>query len=114
MIDFGEEVTDLVGNTRAGSIEIQLTAPYRDSGTVITTTPDNYTLNNYLIEGVKSVTNMGENDNGNLNFDISIVDGKVTDPDGEFATWESERNRDWIAGEERTILTDGLSGILDD
>ena len=57
---------------------------------------------------------MGENDNGNLNFDISIVDGKVTDPDGEFATWESERNREWIAGEETTILTDGLSGILDD
>ncbi|MBM55110.1 MAG: hypothetical protein CMB32_00960 [Euryarchaeota archaeon] len=113
-IDFGDGVADLLGNIRTGSIEIQATGLYRDEGAVLTTTPNNYTLNGYLIEGVKTVTNNGINAEGNTNFDISIVDGKVTDPDGEFATWNSERNKEWIVGESTTFLSDGIPGILDD
>ena len=113
-IDFGDGVADLLGNIRTGSIEIHATGLYRDEGAVLTTTPNNYTLNGYLIEGVKTVTNNGINAEGNTNFDISIVDGKVTDPDGEFATWNSERNREWIVGESTTFLSDGIPGILDD
>lgn len=113
-IDFGDGVADLLGNIRTGSIKIHATGLYRDEGAVLTTTPNNYTLNGYLIEGVKTVNNNGINAEGNTNFDISIVDGKVTDPDGEFATWNSERNREWIVGESTTFLSDGIPGILDD
>ena len=41
-IDFGDGVTDLSGNIRAGSIEIHATGLYRDEGAVLTTTPNNY------------------------------------------------------------------------
>lgn len=113
LIEFGDGVTDLTGNVRTGSIEVVATGLYRDSAAVFTTTPIDYTLNNYAIEGVKTVTNMGTNDLGNTNFDISIVDGVVTDPEGISASWESERNREWIDGEDTNWL-DGLDGILDD
>ena len=85
LIEFGDGVTDLTGNVRTGSIEVVATGLYRDSAAVFTTKPIDYTLNNYAIEGVKTVTNLGTNDLGNTNFDISIVDGVVTDPEGGFS-----------------------------
>ena len=55
------------------------------------------------------MTNMGTNDLG-VNFDISIVDGVVTDPEGVFLRSEEI---EWIDGEDTNWL-DGLDGILDD
>lgn len=63
---------------------------------------------------MKTVTNNGENAEGNVNYDVSVVDGTVTDPEGISATWNSERNREWIEGEATTYLAEGLAGILDD
>ena len=63
---------------------------------------------------MKTVTNNGENAEGNVNYDVSVVDGTVTDPEGMSATWNSERNREWIEGEATTYLAEGLAGILDD
>ncbi len=113
--DFGEGVTDMNGHTRTGIVEVVATGLYRDEGAVLTTNPYGYALNGYSIEGQKIVTNNGHNADGNLNFDIQIIDGQVTDPDGSIATWESSRNREWIEGESTTIFTEGgISGFLDD
>lgn len=101
-IDFGS-VNEMCndGNYRRGKVVIVTTGWYRDSGTVITVTPDNYYVNDNLIEGMESLTNNGHNTAGNLNYDY-FVDGTVTTTDG-IIYFHSERNNEWIQGES-TIL----------
>lgn len=113
-LDFGEGVIGLDGKVREGVITIVATAPYQEPGAVLTTTPTDFKVNDYLVQGTKVVTNNGLNEAGNLNYDIIVTGGSITSPDGYTTTWESERNREWIEGQETTFLTDGLTGILDD
>jgi len=55
-------------------------------------------VDDYKVEGTKSITYRGENLSGNRNWDISVVDGVITTPDGETILWESERNNELISG----------------
>ena len=113
-IDFGTGTTDFFGRVRKGIITIHATGMYKDSGSVFTITPSNYYIQDYKVEGQKTVTNNGRNSSGNINYSIEIVNGRLTTPDGDVAAWESRRNREWTAGEGTNWLSNGLSGILDD
>ena len=91
---------------RRGLINITYTGPYRSPGTVITTTFDNYyvgfdTINMFQITGTKTVTNLGMNASNHLNYSIS-VNGQLRNTAGVTMTWSSNRNREWIAGENTT------------
>ncbi len=113
-IDFGaSNCTGNDGVNRRGKITAVFTGKYRDQGTVITITTQDYYVNDYKVEGTKTVTNNGKNSANNTNFTID-VDGKVTTPDGDEITWKSNRNREWIEGESTTWASHGLSGIFDD
>lgn len=110
-IDFGTtNCQDAYGVNRRGKIIAVITGKYRDFGTKITITPQNYYLNDNKIEGSKVVENLGQNTEGNTEFSVDISNAKVTFTDGKFTTYESSRIREWVAGE----ATDGLTGILDD
>ncbi len=114
IVDFG--TSNCQGNdnvNRRGKIKAVFTGKYRDAGTKITVTPENYYVNDYKVEGTKTITNNGRNSAGNLNYTIT-VDGKVTTPESDIITYESNRNREWIEGESTTWVTSGLSGIFDD
>ena len=113
-IDFGDGVIGLDGKTRSGVITVVATGPYTEAGSTFTTTLDGYHVDDYHVQGTKIVTNNGHNDSGNLNYDIVVTDGSITNSDGYTTTWISERNREWIGGQETNWLTDGLDGILDD
>jgi hypothetical protein len=121
-VDFGTSCTGYDGRTRKGKVEYTITDRYRNTGCTITVTPIDYYVNDYKVEGSKSVTNNGRNSSNNLNYTIQITNGKVTTPDGEIITWESTRNREWIEGEETNFFTIdpatstwmGVDGILDD
>jgi len=85
------------GKTRRGKIVTTFTGKYRDVGTVITHTPIDYYVNDMKIEGTKTVTNMGNNSNGQPYFNIT-VNGTVTMTDGDVFTYSSTRVRTWVAG----------------
>lgn len=98
-IDFGS--TNCLGHDgryRRGQIIISYTGGYRDSGHVHTITFNNYYVNNYHVEGSKTVTNMGHNSSGHLYFNIQ-VNGLITSPNGPQRSWTSSRQREWIQGE---------------
>lgn len=99
LIDFGED--DCVaqdGKVRKGKILITYTGRYRDEGTVIVITPDNYRVNGYLVQGTKTVTNLGLNASGNPHFSID-VNGVITAPANAYQmNWSSQRIRTWTAG----------------
>jgi hypothetical protein len=88
---------------RRGIINISYTGSYRDSGTVINTSFDNYFVGKdstrmFKVTGTKTVTNNGHNANHNMNFSIN-VNGHLTNVNGLTMDWTSVRNREWINGE---------------
>jgi len=97
-IDFGtENCLCHDGKTRRGTILVEHTGPYWAMGTVITTTFDNYFVNDHQLLGTKVVTNTGMNSNNNPTWTIQ-VDGQVITPDGGDITWTGNRLREWVEG----------------
>lgn len=87
------------GKNRRGKIIVSYTGKYRDSASVHTTTFDNYFVNDNQILGTKTVTNKGHNSSGNLNYDIVVQGQVIKANNGGTITWNSNRNREWVAGE---------------
>jgi len=98
-IDFGTGCTGFYDNTRSGKIIIVITAPRLIPGSVKTVTLENYIINGIKVEGTKVIENLGFNDNQNLEFSITLTDGKLTLPDGKTIRRSFERQREWIAGQ---------------
>lgn len=98
-IDFGTlNCTANNGRQRRGVLHVTFTGRYRDAGTVITITPQNYYVNDKHVEGTKTITNMGLDQDGHPYYTI-VVDGTVTAPDGSWHhTHHAERVRTWIVG----------------
>jgi hypothetical protein len=103
-IDFGTtNVTCSDGRTRRGKIIATFTGKYRDSATVITVNLNNYFVNDYAVQGTKTITNKGRNSSGNLWYTISVQNASVTTPQNKTVSWQSTRQREWIAGESTLI-----------
>jgi len=97
-VDFG--TTNCLGSDgryRRGVVTMTTTGWYRDSATVITVTPQNYYVNDNLVQGTKTITNMGHNLAGNLVYAL-FIDGTVTNTNGTIE-WTSTRQHEWIEGE---------------
>lgn len=114
-IDFGTtNCTGTDGINRRGVLTVTLTDRYINAGSVLTVQPQNYFVNDHLIEGTKTLTNNGRNSSNNLSFTVQVTNGKVTFPTGGFTTWNSTRTNEWIAGESTTWFSNGLAGLCDD
>lgn len=97
-IDFGDvncECND--GKFRRGKIHVEHSGPYWAVGTVITTTLEDYYVNNHQVIGTKIATNQGLNSNNNPTWTIH-VDGQVIKPNGGVITWIGDRMREWSEG----------------
>jgi hypothetical protein len=108
-VDFGSSyVLCSDGRYRKGIITATFSGKYRDSLTVITISTNNYYVDNYAVQGTKTITNKGRNSSGNIWFDINVQNAIITTPQGKTITWQSARQREWIAGEGT------LANVLDD
>lgn len=121
-VDFGEEnCVGRDGRERRGKIIYTITDWYRNEGSTITVTPQDYFVNDYKVEGVRTSSNEGQNGSGQTFFTVTVEDGKVTTPEGDIITWESQRTRTWVEGEDTGFFTldennqwMGWDGITDD
>lgn len=96
-IDFGSGCTNTNGITRKGKIIVTYTGPYRANGTVVHIVSQDYYVNANKVDIDRTVTNLGTNDNGNLNFHV-VSSRTVTFPDGTTCSSTADKNREWIAG----------------
>lgn len=109
-IDFGTTgITCYDGKTRRGKIITTATGRYRESGTVITTTTENYAVSRngstYISHTFsRTVTNTGENEADNLVFTVVETDALVNE-DGQQVNWSSNREREWSYGADEDPLT---------
>jgi hypothetical protein len=100
-IDFGTEGCEgPLGNIRKGRILIDITGRYMQQGSVRTVSFEDFYINDYRIDGTKTVTNEGRNDDGFMYFTVELAGGKVTTPAGKEITHEFSRTRTWIDGEQ--------------
>lgn len=86
------------GKYRRGQIISVVTAPPHDSLSTRTVTPVNYFVNDHKVEGTRTFTNQGHI-NGKLTLSSSLVNGKITKPNGDFSTMNAQHTRVFEAGE---------------
>ncbi len=102
-VDYGEGCTGPDSRVRTGKIIIVVNGRYPDKGYTRTITLDNYYVDDYKIEGTKTVTNEGLNDSGNITFSVHLTAGKMITPEGMEMTRSYERVREWVAGSETPL-----------
>jgi hypothetical protein len=99
-IDYGEGCIGPNGRTRMGKIIIVVNDRYVSENYYRTVTFENFYIDNYKIEGEKTVNNEGVNENGNIYFSVVLSGGKVISPEGKEISKEYNRIREWVAGSE--------------
>lgn len=97
-IDFGNGCSNSRGVTRKGKIIVTYTGRYKDEGTEIHITSEDYFVNLNKVDINRTVINLGENTNGNLEFDVHS-ERSVTFPDGTNSSSTFDKIREWIAGD---------------
>lgn len=95
--DWRNQLVDTI--VRKGKMVIDITGRYREEGASKTLTLVDYYINDIAVEGTRTISNKGKDENGNTWFQIVQSDGKITTPDGVVITRESSRERHWVAGE---------------
>ncbi len=99
LINFGNTNYLYNNKLRKGIINVTFSGNYRDSLSVITTTFDNFYINNKLIQGEMIVTNNGKNNSQNLFYNIDVNNASINTENG-IINWQSNRIRELIAGGE--------------
>ncbi len=109
VIDFGTtNCKGADGRNRRGKILATWTGKYRDQGTVINITFDNYFVDDNQIKGTHKTTNMGYNAAQHLVYKIEVDGSIVKANNGGTILWKSTREREWVAGASTPL------NILDD
>ena len=108
-IDFGDSCVGLDGKLRSGKIIIDLTAPLRKPGSVLTITLVNFYINHIHIEGTKTISNLSEN--GAVKFSVDVAGGKVTFPSGRGYSYESSKTKVQVAGMDTKTCRDDVFEI---
>ncbi len=88
-IDFGEGCEGPNGRIRKGKIVVNQSDAIWVEGAVRTATFEDFFVDDAQMEGVRTIINEGSDAEGNLTFSRTVVDGKITFPNGKFITWES-------------------------
>jgi len=109
-IDFGDSCVGLDGKVRRGKLVLHFTGPIRRPGSVVTLTFVNYHVNRAHIEGVKVFTNLSEPPVDKWN--ITVVDGKVTFPNGRVYSYQGTKTVKQIAGMLTAIVRDDVYQIV--
>ncbi len=91
--------------TRKGKIIAVFTKSFKEAGSVITITFENYFVNDHKIEGTKTITNNGINAAGHPEFTINVSKSKISSTTRTFS-WNSNRTIEWIKG---TNMDDSFS-----
>lgn len=95
-IDFGDGCEGPDGKIRSGIIFITYTGRLFIPGSVWTITFRDYTVNRKKVEGTKTITNVSGSISDHVSFNKILEGGKITWPDGTFATREVDKTFTWI------------------
>jgi hypothetical protein len=95
-VTFDGSCSDIRGNVRSGQLVINYNGRRYLPGAVRTFTLVDYRINGIEVEGTRTVTNISGSTDEAPKFRIVLEEGRVTWPDGTFATRTADRTRQWI------------------
>ena len=81
-----------------GTIIITVTGDPEEAGSQRIVTFEDYFVNGNQLEGTRTFTNDGINENGNPSFNVTLVDGRITTEGGEVFTREANKTREQVEG----------------
>jgi hypothetical protein len=114
-IDFGLGCKDLDGNIRKGIIIIDHIGRWNEEGAEWTIIFSGYTVNGVHIEGTRKIKVVSATETLIVR-DVELVDGKITWPDGTFATRDAHHRREHERNEnpslKRLIVYGSATGTL--
>ncbi|MBP0904596.1 hypothetical protein ACFSKN_11895 [Mariniflexile gromovii] len=102
-VDYQDGVLGKDGITRKGIATIVSTNWYGVEGSQHTTTFNNYYHNDYKVEGTHVVNNLGENGDGDLQYSVTIENGKITTSTGKSINYVENSTRTWVAGSDTPL-----------
>jgi len=117
-IDYGDGCTVVFGDdtiTRKGQIIITLTNRWWVPGAEHIITFNEFFINDVKIEGTRTITNLGMNDEFHFEMSIVLEGGKITFNDTAFMTREANHLREWIFAsnpQNDTVLVTGTASGL--
>lgn len=92
IIDFGTDgCVGADGRTRMGTITVHQTAAWWVEDAIRTTTFTDFSVDGAQVEGMATLVNEGYDANGNVTFSRKVEGAKITFPNGDVTTWESEQ-----------------------
>ena len=104
-IDFGTDgCEDPRGNVRKGKIITYLTGRHFSPGSEKVVSFEDFSVNDFLVDGIKTIVNMGYRENQNMYWTISVDNAVISSPLGFSHQWESNREREWVEGDETPFL----------
>ncbi|MDQ3049048.1 MAG: hypothetical protein M3R27_15975 [Bacteroidota bacterium] len=86
------------GVNRRGKIIATYSGKYRNPGTIISITLNNFFHNNNQVQGSQSFTNSGLNTAGNLTYSAIVSNGSITTSLG-IISWSSNQTIEWVSGQ---------------
>lgn len=95
-IDYGDGCEGPGGRIRKGKVIITYDGRRFEPGSSRIVTLDEFYLDSVKVEGTRTITNISESIEDNPTFSITLRGGKVTMPDGRFATREADHQRTWF------------------
>ncbi len=97
-VDFSSGTVCEDGVTRRGVVTIESTGWYRDVGSTHTADFNNFSHDDFRVDGTQIIENIGENDNTELVYSVAIEDGTVTIASSINIRFFQSAFRTWIAG----------------
>ena len=98
-VDFGAiGCTDARGNVRKGKLKFAYNGWRFEPGSTVVMTPENYSINDIKLEGIRTSTNVQGSTTDAPKFRVVLENGKATFPDGSVAARESDITWEWIRG----------------
>lgn len=112
IIDFGlADCLGFDGRFRRGKLIIEYSGMYQDSGYTHKITPLSYYVDDNLIDGVRTVSNMGKDVEGNIYYNITCNGTVDLAQNGGRIQWSANRTRTLYAGASTPLLNDNLYRI---
>lgn len=114
-LDFTDNSCTLTdGRAVSGTITAVFTGKLRDAGSSFTITYDDFVLDGKTINGAKTITNNGLNEEDQLNYTVVVNNGTILFSNGNSVTYSTNRTRTLVAGMETNFENDGIAGVQDD
>lgn len=105
VVDFGTGSNCLDGRLRTGKLNASFVGKWKDAGSTVTITPDNYTVAGYAFTFNKVITYNGLNGQSDPYWTVVVTNAVLSHPTNGTSTWSCDRVTTWTEGHADTDPT---------